>query len=137
MTRRSTIAITVIVAAAACAIAVVSLWWSLDRAMAARLGPVYRFDAAANETFLTDDRAVEIARVVMRQDGLPESAWKLMEDDRTTAPDGRRDRYLIRYPDDPNRGMVYFHCDHTSTPQRFVHVEFRDRAITARGEFGK
>jgi hypothetical protein len=118
-------------------LAVGGMLYAINRGMNARLGPVHRFAAPAGESFLTDERAVVIAREVMKRDRFPESAWKLMEDDRTKAPDGRPDRYLTRNLNDPNDGMIYFHCDNSPTPQRFVHLEFRNGEIAARGEFGK
>ena len=118
-------------------LAVSGMLYALNRATNARLGPIHRFAAPAGEQFLTDDRAVVIAREVMRRDGFPESAWKLIQDDRSQAPNGRADVYLVRKPNDPNGGMIYFHCDNSPMPQRFVHVELRDGEITARGELGK
>jgi hypothetical protein len=119
------------------ALTVGGMLYAINRGMNARLGPLHRFPASAGESFLTDERAVVIAREVMKRDGFPESAWKLMEDDRTKAPDGRPDRYLTRNLNVPNDWMIYFHCDNSPTQQRFVHLEFRNGEITARGEFGK
>ena len=110
---------------------------AINRAIDSRSGPVHRFAVPAGETFLTDDRAAAIGREVMNRDGFPESAWKLMNDDRTKAPDGRPDRFLTRNTINPNQGSVYFHCDDSATPQRFVNIELRDGEITARGTLGK
>ena len=118
-------------------LAVGGMLYALNRGTNARLGPIHRFAAPAEEQFLTDDRAVVIAREVMKRDGFPESAWKLMQDDRSTAPNGRPDLYLVRNAHDPNGGMIYFHCDNSPPPQRFVHLELRNGEITARGELGK
>ncbi len=129
-----------IIAGTLMAIAVLTvggMLYAIHRAENARLGPVHRFPVLAGESFLSDERAVEIAREVMKRDRLPESAWKLMEDDRTKAPDGRPDRYLSRNLDDPNIGMIAFYSDHSQTPTRYVNLEFRNGEITARGAFGK
>jgi hypothetical protein len=134
--RRRVIIIAGIVLALA-ALSVGGMLYAINRGMNARLGPVHRYSAAAGEQFLTEEHAVVIAREVMNRDGFPESAWKLMEDDRSKAPDGRPDRYMVRNVDDPNRAMIYFHCDNSPTPQRFVHLEFRNGQITAQGELGK
>ena len=87
--------------------------------------------------FLTDDRAAAIGREVMSRDGFPESAWKLMSDDRTKAPDGRPDQFLTRNTINANQGYVYFRCENSPTPQRFVNIEQRDGEITAQGTLGK
>jgi hypothetical protein len=111
--------------------------FAINRAIDSRSGPVHRFPVAAGETFLTDDRAATIGREVMKRDGFPESAWKLMTDDRTKAPDGRPDQFLTRNTINPNQGSVYFHCDNSAAPQRFVNIELRDGQIMAQGTLGK
>ena len=118
-------------------IGVGSVLFRINLAANARLGPLHRFTASGGDTFLTEEHAIAIARDVMNRDGFPESAWRMMEDDRSKAPDGRPDRYVVRNDDNPNRGMIYFHCDSSPTPQRFVHVEFRGDQIEAQGELGK
>ena len=60
-----------------------------------------------------------------------------MSDDRTTAPDGRPDRFLTRNTSDANQGYVYFHCDNSPTPQRIVQIELRGAEIIAQGTLGK
>jgi hypothetical protein len=123
--------------AAAAVVTVGGALYAINRWENARLGPLYRFPAAAGEAYLTEERAVVIAREVMNRDGFPESAWKLMDGDGSKAPNGRPDRFLFRYVDDPNHVMIYFHGDNSPTPQRFVHLEFRNAEITARGELGR
>jgi hypothetical protein len=110
---------------------------AVQRAVESRTSPVHRFPLPAGETFLTDDRAASIGREVMNRDGFPQSAWKVMTDDRSKAPDGRPDRFLTRNTVNHNQGSVYFHCDNSPTPQRFVNIEFRDGEITAQGSLGK
>ena len=118
-------------------IGVGGILFAIKHAIDARNGPVHRFRAPAGETFLTDDRAAAIGREVMNRDGFPESEWKLMTDDRTKAPDGRPDQFLTRDTINPNQGYVYFRCDDSPTPQRFIQVELRDGEITAQGSLGK
>lgn len=73
----------------------------------------------------------------MNRDGFVESAWKLMGDDRTKAPDGRPDQFLTRNTISPNQGSVTFHCEDSATPQRSVLIELRDGEITAQRVLGK
>ncbi len=113
------------------------IYFAISRAVESRSGPIHRFAIPSGETFLTDDRAAVIGREVMNRDGFPESAWKLMTDDRAKAPDGRPDQFLTRNPSNPNEGFVYFHCDNSPTPQRFVNIELREGEITAQGTLGK
>jgi hypothetical protein len=127
----ATICLTLIV------VGVGGILFAINRAIDSRSGPVHRFSVPAGETFLTDDRAATIGREVMNRDGFPESAWKLMTDDRTKAPDGRPDQFLTRNTINPNQGYVYFHCDNSPTPQRFIQIKLRDGEITAQGSLGK
>jgi hypothetical protein len=111
--------------------------FAIKRAVDSRSGPVHRFPVPAGETFLTDHRAVAVGREVMNRDGFPESAWRLMTDDRTKAPDGRPDQFLTRNTIDPNQGSVFFYCADSPTPARYVNVAVRNREITAQGALGK
>jgi hypothetical protein len=111
--------------------------FAINRAIDARSGPVHHFPVPAGETVLTDARAATIGRDLMNRDGFPESAWKLMTDDRTKAPDGRPDQFLTRNTINSNQGYVYFYCENSPTPQRFVNIGFRDGQITAQGTLGK
>ena len=113
------------------------LLFAICRAVDSRSGPVHRFPLPAGETFLTDDRAAAIGREVMNRDGFPESEWRLMNDDRTKAPDGRPDQFLTRNTINPSEGSVYFYNANSPTPQRFVNIELRDGTITAQGTLGK
>jgi hypothetical protein len=110
---------------------------AIDHAINSRSGPVHRFPIEAGETFLADDRAAAIGREVMNRDGFPESAWKLMNDDRSKAPDGRPDQFLLRNGTNADHGVVWFHCDSSPTPERYVNIELRDGEIKAQGTLGK
>ena len=119
------------------AVGVGGLLLAINHAIDSRSGPIHRFSLPAGETFLTDDRAAAIGREVMNRDGFRESDWKLMNDDRTKAPDGRPDQFLTRNTINPNQGSVYFHNANSPTSQRFVNIEVREGTITAQGTLGK
>jgi hypothetical protein len=73
----------------------------------------------------------------MNQDGFPESGWRMMEDDRSKAPDGRPDRFFLRNTIDPNQGVVSFYCEKSQTPTRYVNIEMKNGEVTAQGTLGK
>ena len=110
---------------------------AVDRVIDSRSGPVHHFPIPAGETFLTDDRAAAIGREVMNRDGFAESDWELMTDDRSKAPDGRRDPSTTFRTGGAHQVSVRFHCPTSPTPIRYVNVEWREDEITARGVFGK
>jgi hypothetical protein len=116
---------------------VAGILFAINRTIESRNGPVYHFTVPKEETFLTDDRAASVAREVMNRDGLPESAWELMKDNRTRSPDDRPDQYLTRGTINSNQGSVHFYCANAPRPQRYVNVELRNGEITAQGSFGK
>jgi hypothetical protein len=89
-------------------IGVGATFFAINRAIESGSAPVHRFPVSAGESFLTDDRAAAIAREVMNRDGFPESAWRLMNDDRTKAPDGRPDQFLMRNTINLDQGCVSF-----------------------------
>jgi hypothetical protein len=102
-----------------------------------RSGPVHHFPVLPGETFLAEDRAITITREVMSRDGLVESRWMIVPDDRSKAPDGRPDRYLFRNGQNLNRGMIHFHLDGARMSDRLVTIEWGNGEITAQGTFGK
>ena len=74
-----------------------------------RYGPTHRFPLkAAGSTFLTDSRALSLAREVMSADGYLPSEWEPIEDRRTKAPDGSADIYIARNGLEPNGGFITF-----------------------------
>lgn len=110
---------------------------AINRAIEARHGPVHRFRVAADPALLTDEEAGRLAREVMTRDGYPEAAWRMMEDDRSKAPDGRPDRFLCRNADNPNHGVVAIHCEEPPGGARFVRLEMSNGEVTGQGTLGK
>ncbi len=62
----------------------------------------------AGAAFLTETEALRIADLAMEAAGYPTSGWLPLKDDRSQAPDGRPDEYLVRNTIDPNDGMIMF-----------------------------
>lgn len=93
----------------------------------ARGGPLHTFRLRDQPDFLSDETALECASLAMSLDGLERAEWKPSEDDRTEAPDGTPDRYLVRNALDPNRGFVQFVRPDGATRQVFV--QFQDGRV--------
>ena len=64
-----------------------------------RPGPEYVFPLQSAPPFLSEELAVEQARATLAMEGYNVDQWQLTnrEQSGTLAPDGTRDRYLIRY----------------------------------------
>jgi hypothetical protein len=96
----------------------------IDRAVKdAHSGPMHVFKLASTPAFLTDEIALSKAREALSLDGYDTSAWQPGEDDRSKAPDGTPDRYLVRNTLDPNRGSIRFLDKRVDS--RYVQVELK------------
>jgi hypothetical protein len=73
-----------------------------------RSGPVHAYQLQPIPRFLTDDVAVEKARHALALDGFDAFVWQPSKDDRTKAPDGTPDVYLVRNSLNPNDGWIMF-----------------------------
>lgn len=93
----------------------------------ARSGPLHTFQLRDPPEFLADEAALEKALMAMSLDGLDPAEWKPLEDGRTRAPDGRRDRHLVRNTRDPNRGFIQF--ARSDRASRMVFIELHDGRI--------
>ena len=64
-----------------------------------RSGPEYVFPLQSAPPFLSEEMAVEQARATLAMEGYHVDQWQLTnrEQSGTLAPDGTRDRYLIRH----------------------------------------
>jgi hypothetical protein len=102
--------------------------WAINRSFHAaierRFGPVHRYPLKSEGAFLTDSRAIALAREVMSLDGYAPAHWEPLEDRRTKAPNGTPDIYIARNESEPNRGTITFRCtDSTAVPERDVVFE--------------
>ena len=67
-----------------------------------RSGPEYVFPLETTPPFLSEEMAVEKARATLAVEGYNVDQWKLADfgqSGRGKSPDGKRDRYLVRYQD--------------------------------------
>ena len=129
---RRTLIWTATIAVVLLGIFVVSPPWWVDAAMqAARQGSEHRFELNPPPSFLTEEVALEKARGTLRLDGYDPNDWVPNEDERSTAPDGRADRYLVSNTLNRNHGYILFS---RSEPWgvRTVHLELDESTLVTR-----
>ena len=105
--------------------------WFDQRVEDSRSGPLHTYQIRPVPQFLTDDLAVAKARQTLALDGYDVSVWQPSEDDRSKAPDGTPDVYLVRNTINPNRGFIEF-LDTNRTdrnPSRIVTVELKGEHV--------
>jgi hypothetical protein len=99
------------------------------------VGPPREFTLADRPLFLTEQLALVKARATLALDGLDPADWQAYPDDRTAAPDGRRDEYLSRDGLSPNLGSVMFRGPRGQI--RFVSVELAGDRVICQSSRGK
>jgi hypothetical protein len=109
--------------------------WRVTAFERSRIGPRHQFAVSEPSAFLTEALALAKAREVLALDGLDPSEWQAHPDDRTAAPDGRRDEYLSRNSLNPNRGSVQFRGPKDQV--RFVSVELAGGQVVCQSSRGK
>jgi hypothetical protein len=103
----------------------ISVWYFFGAFAVTR----HEFILVDRPTFLTEALALDKARESLVLDGLDLKDWLPHPDGRTSAPDGRADRYLSRNAVDSNRGSILF-VRSDQAVVRFVDVELlNDRII--------
>jgi hypothetical protein len=111
--------------------------WMTRAMVDRRAGPVHVFKGATTRPFLSESDALAKAREAMAMDGLDVTRWQPRADDRSKAPDGTPDRYLVRNATNANQGTIVFAdpeapatspTTRQAIPERIVNVEwFPDR----------
>jgi len=84
--------------------------------------------------FLTEEMALSAARVTLDLDRLWSTNWHPVPDNRTAAPDGRRDELLASNTINSNRGFIAFTNDANS---RFVLVEVQGNRLLLKSSLSK
>lgn len=89
---------------------------------APRSGPEYVFPLETMPPFLSEEMAVEKARATLAVEGYNVDQWKLTNLDQSgrMAPDGTRDRYLIRHQNTYGR-VSFINGKHTRTYDVSLH----------------
>ena len=96
-----------------------------------RSGPPHAFEVSPPPPFLTDELALEKAAVSLALDGYDPSAWQPSPDNRTRAPDGLGDQYLVRNTLNANQGFIVFRTAERANPNptRVVTVELKNGRV--------
>ena len=79
-----------------------------QRLLALRMGAVHTFTLPSPPRFLTDALALVKARQAMDSEGYIAKVWQPIEAGKSSDPDGNRDKYLARDPNDTNGGTIVF-----------------------------
>ncbi len=110
-------------------------WLGLRSFARAMVGQRHEFALPDRPPFLTDELAVAKAWEALALDVPDPGAWQVHPDNRTVAPDGRRDEYLSRNGINPNHGMVIFRGP--GGQSRGVSVELLGDRVVCQSSRGK
>ena len=98
----------------------VSRRWSHER----------EFPLTTAPAFLTEDVAMASAWNAMKIEGYDVATWRPVVEDRTMAPDGSRDKFLLRNEGNPNGGIILFRQESSGqAKERLVRVELRQSRV--------
>ena len=131
MTRRNRIRL----ALGAILVGLFGIAFALHAYMMALTRPNHVFELTEQPAFLTDSLAVEKARQTMTIEGFDPTEWQPKADERTTAPDGARDKFLSRNGINPNSGSILF--TRQDGAGRFVHIELDGNRVVCRSSHAK
>ena len=91
-----------------------------------KVGEQFAFALPDSPDFLTDETALTVAQGALDMVRLWRTNWYPVPDDRTAAPDGRRDQFLARNTGNPNRCVIAF----TNGPSScFVSIEVHSNLV--------
>ncbi len=91
-----------------------------------KVGEQFAFALPDAPEFLNDETALSVAQGALDMVRLWRTNWHPVPDDRTAAPDGRRDQFLARNTGNPNRGVIAF----TNGPSTyFVSIEVHSNLV--------
>lgn len=98
-------------------------------------GPQHVYEISNQPSFLTEELAMNEARETLKLDGLDNKVWQPVPDGRTASPDGRKDDFLARNANTPNRGVIMF--TNLNVHARFVSVELSGSRLVCQTSIGK
>jgi hypothetical protein len=104
-----------------------SLFWFHPRGPG---GSLHVFHISETQTFLTEEIALDKAGEALAMEGLSTALWKPYEYKRTAAPDGKPDRYLLRY--DGKSGAVMFVNATNQMASCSVEIQLEGNRLTCR-----
>jgi hypothetical protein len=99
------------------------------------VGPTHEWVLANTPEFLSEQLALEKANELLELDGLTLSEWTPYPDERTIAPNGQRDRFLVRNTLNHNQGAIRYHKQ--GAGDRFANVELVGNRLVCQLSRGK
>ena len=99
-----------------------------------KVGEQFALALPDSPEFLTDETALSVAQGALDMVRLWRTNWYPVPDDRTAAPDGRRDQFLARNTGNPKRGVIAFTNGATTC---FVSIEVQSNLVFLRCSPGK
>ncbi len=91
-----------------------------------KVGDQFALALPDSPEFLAEQTALSVAQGALDMVRLWRTNWYPVPDDRTAAPDGRRDRFLARNTSNPKRGVIAF----TNGPSTcFVSIEVHSNLV--------
>jgi len=107
-----------------------------SRLISLRMNTAHSYTLPSPPRFLTDALASTKATQAIASEGYSTNVWKPVELNKTSDPDGNRDKCLLRDPTNPAKGDVTF-CDSdqaSAKNSRVVHVELKGNQVECRVE---
>jgi hypothetical protein len=98
-------------------------------------GPRHEWVLPDRPPFLTEQLAMTKGTETLVLDGFSPMDWKPWADDRTKAPDGQPDRFLLRNTINHNLGTIMYQKDNGQV--RFVSVELVGDRVICQSSRGK
>lgn len=96
-------------------------------------GSLHVFHISETQTFLTEEIALGKAGEALAIEGLATAVWRPYEFKRTTAPDGKPDRYLLRYNESNGKsGTVKFVNETNQMASCSVEIQLEGNRLTCR-----
>ena len=107
----------------------------VNRAVQWGIGREYVYELSEQPKFLSEALAIAKARETLTRDGLNPAVWGPVVEERTKAPDGSVDRFLLRNTINPNHASIMFTNGTGNT--RFVRVELEGSRVVCQTSIGK
>lgn len=88
----------------------------------------HAYELPEHVPFLTEEVALTFARRMLEREGFSLEAWIPVEDRRTSSPDHKPDKYLVRNAFNPNDGFIRFKNE-ALNESRYVSVVLSNKQV--------